>query len=167
MIISVEEFRKYVTTDELDAVLEAKLLALETSIRKCTNNNFQKRGHRLKAHIVGEYFISDDALLFREGDTVQVTESVMNEGLYTVKESGSTHFSVNEEITDESNVSVTKVVYPMDVKMGVVNLLKWDLENRDKVGIASETISRRSVTYFDGIPKALTGFLNPHMCARF
>lgn len=65
--------------------------------------------------------------------------------------------------------------YPADIKMGVVNMLKWELENRDKVGIASETISRHSVTYFDmtgdnstmGYPKALLGFLKPYMRARF
>lgn len=65
--------------------------------------------------------------------------------------------------------------YPMDVKMGVINLMKWELNSRDKVGIASESISRHSVTYFDmtgdnsamGYPKALTGFLRPYMKARF
>lgn len=65
--------------------------------------------------------------------------------------------------------------YPMDVKMGVVNLMKWELNSRDKVGIASESISRHSVTYFDlsgdnsimGYPKALLGFLTPYKKARF
>ena len=65
--------------------------------------------------------------------------------------------------------------YPMDIKMGVVNMLKWDLNNRDKVGVSSETISRHSVTYFDmtgdnstiGYPKALLGFLKPYKRARF
>lgn len=65
--------------------------------------------------------------------------------------------------------------YPMDVKMGVVNLMKWELNNRDKVGIQSESISRHSVTYFNmdgdnsvmGFPKALMGFLKPYMKARF
>jgi hypothetical protein len=65
--------------------------------------------------------------------------------------------------------------YPADVKMGVLEMLKWDLENRKKVGIQSETISRHSVTYFNmdgdnsvmGYPKALLGFLKPYMRARF
>ena len=65
--------------------------------------------------------------------------------------------------------------YPMDIKMGVVNMLNWDLENRDKVGIQSETISRHSVTYFNmdgdnsvmGYPKSLLGFLKPYKRARF
>ncbi len=65
--------------------------------------------------------------------------------------------------------------YPMDVKMGTINMLNWNLENREKVGIQSETISRHSVTYFNmdgdnsimGYPKSLLGFLKPYMKARF
>lgn len=114
MIISVEEVKKLITTN-LDAdVLEAKLQALEASIKRYTNNDFKRC------------------------------------------------------LTDAGE-------YPPDIKMGIVNMLKWDLENRDKVGIASETISRHSVTYFDmngdnstmGFPKALLGFLKPYMRARF
>ena len=82
---------------------------------------------------------------------------------------------LNESLTTESDVLVTKVEYPMDVQMGVVNMLSWDLSNRDKVGIQSETISRHSVTYFNmdgdnstiGYPKSLVGFLKPYMKARF
>lgn len=65
--------------------------------------------------------------------------------------------------------------YPMDVKMGVVNLLKWEMSNREKVGVQSESLSRHSVTYFNmdgdnsimGYPRSLFGFLKPYMKARF
>ena len=65
--------------------------------------------------------------------------------------------------------------YPMDVKMGVVNLLKWELTMRDKVVIASDSISWHSVIYVDqtgantviGYPVALMGFLKPYKKARF
>lgn len=67
------------------------------------------------------------------------------------------------------------IAYPADVKMGVVNLLKWEQSNRDKVGVQSESISRHSVTYFNmdeqnaamSYPKSLLGFLDPYMKARF
>ena len=70
---------------------------------------------------------------------------------------------------------MTKVVYPEDIKVGIINLLKYEVEMRDKVGIKSETISRHSVTYFDsdannqvmGYPVSLLGFLKPYMKARF
>ena len=55
------------------------------------------------------------------------------------------------------------------------NMMKWELNNRDKVGVASETISRHSVTYFSmdgdnsmmGYPRSLLGFLRPYKRARF
>ena len=114
MVMTVDELRKFIDTDETDEVLAAKLEALELAIQGYTNNDFKR-------------------CLTAAGD------------------------------------------YPMDVKMGVVNLLKWDLNMRDKVGVASESISRHSVTYVDqtgantviGYPVALMGFLKPYKRARF
>ena len=113
---------------------------------------------------------------FKVGDTLQITESdLQNNALVTVQSVSNDSITVKEELYDESGVVITKVVYPADVKMGVVNMVKWELDNRDKVGVASETISRHSVTYFDmsegnsamGFPKAVLGFLRPYMKARF
>ena len=175
MIMSVEELKAFVNTDMADSVLEAKLQALELLIRKYTNNNFQKRAYRLTADIFEGLFVADTKVPFKDGDTIQLSAAKMNEGLFTVNDVTDSAFTVNENIVDESNVLCTKVEYPMDVKMGVVNMMKWDLENRDKVGIQSETISRHSVTYFNmdgdnsliGYPKSLVGFMKPYMKARF
>lgn len=175
MIMTVKELRTYIATGESDAALEAKLQALELLMRKHTNNNFQKRAFRRSADIVGGLFLVEALTPFNTGDTVQISESEYNEGLYTVKEVADSTFTVAEKTIDERDVLVTKVEYPMDIKMGVVNLLKWDIENRDKVGIQSETLSRHSVTYFDmtgdnsmlGYPKSLCGFLMPYKKARF
>lgn len=115
MILTVEEFRRFVDTDKDDDVLTAWLEAMELMVQGYTHNNFRK-------------YMVDGA-----------------------------------------------IVYPADVKMGVVNLLKWELTSRDKTGVASETISRHSVTYRDdtttnyinGYPASLMGFLKPYMKARF
>ena len=115
MIMTVEELRAFITTDETDDVLTLRLEAAESMIHGYTNNIFIK---------------------YRVGDSI---------------------------------------AYPADVKMGVVNLMKWEQNNRDKVGVASETISRHSVTYFNmdeqntamGYPVSLLGFLKPYMKARF
>ena len=115
MIMSVEELRRYVDTEMEDQALEARLQALELSIKGYTNNNFLR---------------------------------------------------VLEEHSGE---------YPMDVKMGVVGLIKWENGIGKKQGIASETISRHSVTYESTTeenfalcyPKKLLGFLQPYVCARF
>lgn len=176
MIMSVEELKLYISTGETpDKVLEAKLQALELMIRSYTNNNFQKRAYRRTADIVGGLFVVEALTPFKTGDTIQVTESRFSEGLYTVKDADDSTFTVNEDVVDETDVLVTKVEYPADVKLGVANLMKWDLEKRDKVGIQSETISRHSVTYFSmdgdnssmGFPKSLMGFLKPYKKARF
>lgn len=175
MIITVEELRRYITADEEDQALEAKLQALELLIRGYTNNSFAKRGYARIADVVGGTFTVEEPAEYEVGDTIQVLNSTKNDGLYTVKTIKGNTFTVNERTRDEIDVYVTLVEYPMDVKMGVVNLMKWEMNNRDKVGIQSEAISRHSVTYFDmgadnsvmGYPKALMGFLKPYMKARF
>ena len=40
MLMTVEELRQYITTDETDQVLMARLSALELTIKNYTNNNF-------------------------------------------------------------------------------------------------------------------------------
>lgn len=175
MIMTVEELREYITTKETDLLLEAKLRAVEQLIRKYTNNNFQKRAYRVTADIVKDVFLSDVLVPFKIGDTIQISNSPMNDGIYIVTEVEVSTFKVDRDVLEDTNVIVTKVEYPMDIKLGVVNMIKWDLENRNKVGIQSETISRHSVTYFNmdgdnsalGYPKSLIGFLKPYMKARF
>lgn len=174
MIMSVDEFRSYVATTETDPAIEAKLQAVELLIRKYTNNNFQQRNIRFKCPVMAtKLFLTTDYL--QEGDTIQISDSLYSNGVYNIKKKEDGFIEVGKSLFDESEVLVTKIEYPMDVKMGVVNLMKWDLENRSKVGIQSETISRHSVTYFNmdgdnsliGYPKSLVGFLKPYMKARF
>ena len=174
MIISVDKLKQYMTTTETDAVLEGKLQALELSIRGYTNNNFQQRNIRTVCPVVAQKLYTPYPH-FQVGDTVQISQSIFNDGVYTIKGIVDDMIELDKGLLDENQVLVTKVEYPMDVVMGVVNMLKWDIENRDKVGIQSETISRHSVTYFNmdgdnstmGYPKSLLGFLKPYKKARF
>jgi len=178
MILTVAELRKYITTEDDDQVLEAKLQALELLIRAYTNNNFQVRAFRAVAVAVaeGNKLLFNSPVPFKAGDTLQISESdFMQDELVMVETVEESSITVSGELSDESGVVVTKVKYPMDVKMGIVNLMKWELNNREKVGVASETISRHSVTYVDqtgentimGYPVALMGFLKPYRKARF
>ena len=177
MIMTVDELKKYVDTKEKAPVLEAKLQALELLIRKYTNNNFQDRNRRFVAPVDAATGFQYASELFKVGDTIQVSESHYNDGLYTIKavDMDNGHIEVNEELVSESVVMVTKIVYPTDIKLGVANMLSWDLNNRDKVGVQSETISRHSRSYFDmdgdnalmGYPKSRLGVLRPYMKARF
>lgn len=175
MIITVEELRQYISTDEGDQALEGRLRALELLIRGHTHNNFQVRGTGRIADVVGGTFAVEVAPDYEAGDTVQITGSDKNAGLYTVKAVNGETFTVNEKTRDEIDVYVTRVNYPDDVKMGVVELLRYDLKRRGKADIQSETVSRHSVTYKEqdasntvkGYPLHLMGFLDIYMKAQF
>lgn len=176
MIISVERAKGLVDfKDWTDAKIERKLKAVEMAIRGYTNNNFQDRDIRRTADIVGGSFYVEALTPFDIGDTVQISETKLNKGLFTVTSTGDSHFTVEEAVKDEKDVLVTKVHYPEDVVDCAINLLEWELNHGDKVGIQSETLSRHSVTYFNmdgdnsvmGYPKSLMGALKPYRKARF
>lgn len=176
MIMTVEELRRFVETEESDECLEFKLAGIEQQIRGYTNNSFQVRGTGIVADVVAGVFMSEALIPYEAGDTVQISGSDKNDGLYTVKEiTDDTTFKVNEKTRDEIDVYITQVSYPPDVKMGVINMLVWEMENRTKAGIQSETISRHTVNYINldewnstlGYPASLVQFLKPYMRGRF
>lgn len=175
MILSLAEFRQLVETDETDFVIETKLAGIEQQIRAYTNNNFQVRGTGRIADVVGGTFMVEALNPYEVGDTIQISGSEKNDGLYTIKEAGDDTFRVNEKTRDEIDLFVTLVEYPADVKMGVANMIQWDLESRAKAGIQSETISRHTVNYINldewnsalGYPASLVQFLKPYMKSRF
>lgn len=147
--------------------------AVEAMIRKYTNNNFQNRNVRFSASSSGKVLDGSHPFL-KEGDTIQITESKVNDGLYVVTEVGDT-ITVDKDLFPVEHNLVTKVEYPADVVAGALNLLKWEVKMRSKVGVKSETLSRHSTTYYDqdasnqvmGYPVSLLGFLAGYMKARF
>lgn len=186
MIISVEELKNYITTEETDQVLEARLQALELSIRRYTNNNFMVRSIRTFADAFDKSFECRNASNFKVGDTVQISVSDFMDGqLCTIAEIEGNEITVNEPVYREDNVMLTKVEYPLDVKLGAVEMLKWKLKNaaaasgdKSAMPVQSETISRHSVTYATdateadldtefGVPKKYVAFLKAYKKARF
>lgn len=174
MILAVDDVMKLPEFAGQDkTVIAEKLKAAELMIRAYTNNNFQNRFVRFTADSLGNslFGVSD---FLKVGDTVQISQSMVNDGLYTITEIGDDFIKVDEELYKSRNL-VTKVEYPANVKAGVLELIKWEIKNRPKTGIKSETLSRYSVTYFDqdannqvmGYPVALLGFLKPYIKARF
>lgn len=174
MIISASELIDlpgFEGQDQLE--LQQKLDGVEILVRKYTNNNFQNRNIRFIASSEGST-LSGTSPYLKVGDTVQISESKVNDGLYVVNEITDVT-TVNKTLFTVDHNLVTKVEYPIDVKMGVINLMKWEIGNRAKVGVKSETISRHSVTYFDldasnqvmGYPVSLLGFLELYKKARF
>lgn len=174
MIVTIDELLEFIDTNKNVKVLENELLALEHLIRKYTNNNFNNTNIRYVCNISNSELILESEYL-KVGDTIQIALSKHNDGIYTITSINNGKITLNADIYDEEKILVTKVVYPLDVKMGVIKMLKWQLEKSDKVGIQSETISRHSVSYFNmdngnstlGFPTSLLGFLKPYKKARF
>jgi hypothetical protein len=175
LIISFEDAKKIkfdITQEDLDG--------LEQSIRNYTSNNFQNRNIRLEgAQFTTNTITSvDDLTGFREGQTIQVSNSRFNDGLFVIK-------SINDDLitfADNSFINqnapkalVTLVEYPADILSGVRKLLKYDSKMGDKIGVKSETVSRMSKTYYDvnssenieGYPAALMAFLNKYKKLRW
>lgn len=175
MILSVEELMSIPEFKDQDEFLIGKRLdAVELLIRKYTNNNFQNRNIRFLASSEGAVLNGVSPFL-KVGDTIQITESGVNDGLYTVIELGVDSVTVDRPLFAVDHNLVTKVEYPVDIQVGIINLMRWEIGNRNKVGIKSETLSRHSVTYYDqdasnqamGYPVTLLGFLEPYKKARF
>lgn len=169
MIWSLEELSEMDEFSDIDSdVLERNMRAIESAIRAYTNNNFHNRSFKMlsdaqNGKIKGFY------PLFVIGDTVEITQSKYNDGLYVITFIDGEYIALDKQLNDENNILITKVVYPDDVKIGVLQLLKWNMGNYvDKVGISSETLSRHSVSYtkfnsdefISGYPKTLMNFCN-------
>lgn len=175
MIVSVDEVMKLPEfTGQSEKMIAEKLNAVELAIRSYTNNNFQNRYVRFHAESLGNRLFGTSDFL-KNGDTIQVSQSQVNDGLYVIIEIGDDFIRVDGDLYKYPDNLVTKIEYPADIKAGVLDLLKWEVKNRQKVGIKSETLSRHSVSYYDqdknnqvmGYPVALLGFLKPYIKARF
>lgn len=173
MIISVDQAKKLVGLKNWsDERIQMKLDAIEQVIRSYTHNNFQNRGIRADCAVIAQQVYGSVPGL-NVGDTIQITESRFNSGLFVVEAIEGNLITVDKTLIDESHILVTKVEYPADVIDCVVELMEWNLNYGGKVGIKSETLSRHSVTYEDsatlfmGYPVGILNGLKLHVKARF
>ena len=175
MIIPIEKLLSMKEFNNMDKEgLKERLKAAEALIRAYTNNNFQNRHMRITVP-VRDGMIQGCSPYMKAGDTIQISQSEVNDGLYEIVEVKEGLIKVDGELYDSPGNMVTKVVYPADVQKGVIDLMIWEKDNRKRVGIKSEELSRHSVTYFDqdsenqvmGYPVSLLGFLKPYVKARF
>ena len=108
----------------------------------------------------------------KAGDTIQISESKFNAGLYVVDAISGDQIIVDKELITESHILVTKIEYPDNVVECCINLLEWSITHGQKVGIKSETLSRHSVTYedsgtlYDGYPIGILNGLKLYKKAR-
>lgn len=156
-----------------DDLLTLKLESIESTIRAYTHNTFQNRAVRATCIVEGNKItFYKGNWLFKEGDTLSIT-SELNSGLYTVKSVDNDVLTVDKTLYEACEI-VTLVKYPNDVITGAINVLSWDCFDRENAGIASESISRHSISYvtydgsntINGYPSMLFGFCNPYIQMR-
>lgn len=175
MIIKLDEAQKVdpeVTQVDLDAY--------EAMVRQRTNNNFQDVKVRYYSlHIEPSRIVllgRPDGL--RAGDTIQVSGTNYNNGLYTVSTLGEDNVSLQETDLYPEGAPwgmLTKVKYPADIRQGVLELIRYRHEMAGKLGIKSESIARMSTTYYDvnaadnaeGFPAAKLDFLKKYEKMRW
>lgn len=112
MIIDVKELTKISDFDGVDeAVLQMKLDAIEELVRAYTNNNFQNRKIRFSAPSNANR-IDGWCEYIREGDTIQITDSI-NDGLYVVKKMKRVGHTIelDKELFDVNDSVDTSVSY--------------------------------------------------------
>lgn len=171
MIISVAELRQLTDCGTMtDEAIKTQLAAIEEVVRRYTNNNFQNRNIRFDAESDGRYTLLAALPYIEPGDTVQISQSKVNDGLYTVAAVTENETVLEEKIFGVLYNLVTKVEYPAHVKQCAVDLFEWKRDFGHKAGIKSEseTLSRHSetVTYEDsstmfmGFPKGILTALN-------
>lgn len=173
MIITLEEAKQF-----NDKVTQSDLDGLEMLIREITGNYFQVvtiRYHDLE--FKNNQIITQENRLIgiKAGDTIQVSESIINNGLYVVAGVDNSTITLESEVYEvyEPDAFITLVKYPADIKAGVIKLLQYDKEMVGKTGVKSRTVSRMSESYFDtfesvgGYPKHLMAFINNHKSLRW
>lgn len=171
MIISVDKLYDYgVGINKTREYLTAKLEAVEHSIRQYTHNHFLNMKIKSAVSIADDLTVSDVSLAFKVGDTVELFHTDCD-GLYTItelKKDGTCRLSPDP--IPSLVGSMVKVSYPPDVVMGAIAMLSYDLNTEGMENVASESISRHSVTYRDGngsntlmgYPLKLTSFLKAY-----
>ena len=171
MIITVEELATVnglsdIPVEQLTIMCEG----IEDFIRQYTNNNFTVKNVTFNTPSK-DGKLETVSPLFKVGDTVLISKSKYNNGVYTLNDIEGT---LDKELFDDDNNKVTLVKYPPAIKLGVVKLLQYSVKMDDKVGISSESLSRHSVSYaqpssdsIGGYPSSMMSFLKPFMKARF
>lgn len=176
MILSVDDIRNQVECGELtDEKILFRLKSIEEVIRQYTHNNFQNRNVRFVAESSGNRLIGSHSY-FRVGDTIQISQSMVNDGLYEIQAVSDDYLTIDKDLFDRPFNKVTKIEYPADVVQCAIDLFEWKMNFGSKVGVKSEseTLSKHSEsttyedssTLFYGYPMGILKGLAKHMKAR-
>lgn len=182
-IMTLAEVKTYpgYTTDMSDAHISLLLLDMPNRLRNATGNKFIKDAVQIIS--TGISFDEEDNEItvdvspvttgFVEDDNLLVEGSVKNDGYFTADDVAATTIEVDEDLVDEDldeEVTISYVFWPRDVKQIVVNMMRYDIIEREKKkGLASESIGDYSVSWgetgnvFQDYPKDIVGGLLGYM----
>lgn len=109
MIMSVDELKMHIDTGDMDDTsISEQLKSIENVIRTYCNNNFQNRNVRFVARSE-DGILNNSSNYIRIGDTIQITQSEVNDGLYTVVDVQGGYTSLDTELFD---VPFNRVSHP-------------------------------------------------------
>lgn len=163
------------------SITQQSLNAYEQKVRTLTNNHFHVSGIRLKGLNIDDQGMielpSDFPGLF-ENDTVEISGTRYNDGLFSVAEInvGSVKLTGARWVPEKAkNAYLTLVCYPDDVLDGVSKLIEYNAQMASKTGLKSKTVARMSETYYDvnstdnvdGFPKSMFSFLDKYRKFRW
>ena len=152
MIISVDDIMSMPDFIGQDTkILQKKLNALELLIRKYTNNNFQNRSIRFIGNSLGDRVFGGHPFI-RMGDTIQISESEVNDGLYVVTEVGKNFIRLDKEVFNVDSNMVTKDNLSFNIVLSIpgaicfrdfskINLISSDIQSIDSFIIQTIQIS--------------------------
>ena len=121
MIITIDELKTIsglpdVPADQLSTMSEG----IEDFIRRYTNNPFTVRNVTFNTPSINGK-LATVSPLFKAGDTVLISNSDYNNGVYVLTDTDGT---LDRELFDDSLNKITLVRYPPAVKVGVIKLLQ-------------------------------------------
>ncbi|WPC08007.1 hypothetical protein [Globicatella sp. PHS-GS-PNBC-21-1553] len=172
MIISLEEAQAI----SLD-IKEQDILALQQVIIDYTNNHFRTNIYEEIQQIDDGGLMIEHTNQFLADDIVEIEGTTFEDGVAIVREVSGTHLKIDLSgrgdfpIDINTKAKVYLIKFPLDVKLGAVDVLKNKIKAMNKTGIKSESIGRMSITYANvsefqdsiyGIDAAYFSFLDPY-----
>lgn len=169
MIISLQDAQKIDQN-----MTQSDLNALETLVRKTTNNPFIDASVQSTGFVVSngntltfnnsrgiKYLRDNDTVLLADTTTFDSNGKPINDGLYQVSSvklnddgTGYVVLSLDDnqpQMFNEQHLNglLAKVYYPADVVAGVKKLIKYNVDTAEHVGLKSKTVARVTESYID------------------
>jgi len=187
-IVSREEVKQLanITDIKYNNLIDTQIPIVTALISDYTKNDFIKRtlqkGKTLNGYsnyvsadisVFGNFVISDNVITsevssfedFKVGDNILITDSIRNNGYYTISEKTDTTITTEEDLENETNyIYIYFVFFSKSEKNIAARMVAWDVLEKNKTqGVESERIGAYSVKYRDicgsGYPEAVVAGL--------